>query len=745
MKAIWTIARRDLRALFDHPTGYILLVVFLAVNDFLFFRQAYLSGSASLRPMLQLLPWLFLFFVPAVTMRALAEDLRSGVVEVVLAQPVTELQLVLGKYLGQLLFVEVALALTLGLPLGLSVAAHLQIGVIIAQYVGASLLAAAFAAVGVWASSVTPNQITAFIVGVTVMFLMILIGVDPVIGGLPTFLASLVTSLAVLQHFENIARGVIDLRDAIYFLTIIAIFMMLAYAAIMRRKLARQGANRRRLALGTWVVVAIFVVVDLFGHQIGGRLDLTPGHAYSLSRASKTVLHNLDDLVTVTLFASQQLPTEVAGTKRDVEDLLRDMRSAGGGNFRLLIRNPGDDTTAATAARSLGIPPIQFNVIGASELQVKQGYLGLAIQYAGDSKTIPFVQHPEDLEYRVISMIRDLTRTGRPAVAVLASRATGAPGQQGPSYNAVRQALGENYDVQTLSLSDTAPISDSVRALVLLDAPLTVPDSELQRLQAYLKRGGGALVLADGMQISQQGFMASARPIAWNALLKPYGLAIMPDMVFDLRSNERVSFAVQGGRVLVAYPFWLRALSTRMVPANQDQEALLLPWASSVDTIKAQPGTVTPLFVTSRAAGLEQGRAFISPQRDFPRDSLGVQLVAAQVNPFGADSVGEYRGRLVVVGNSQFATDRYAQSDPNGVVFIQNAVDWLAQDEALIGIRSKNRNPPPLVFTSAGVQSGVRYANVIGLPLLVVVFAGLRMYRRRRRARERYESAGGQS
>jgi ABC-2 type transport system permease protein len=138
VKAIWTIARRELRTMFDQPMGYILLVVFIVINDFLFFRQIYLYRVASLRPMLDLLPWMFLFFVPAVTMRSFAEDIRTGTLEVVLAQPITEVQLLLGKFLGQTLFVWFALALTLPIPVGLSLGADLHAGVIIAQYVGAA-------------------------------------------------------------------------------------------------------------------------------------------------------------------------------------------------------------------------------------------------------------------------------------------------------------------------------------------------------------------------------------------------------------------------------------------------------------------------------------------------------------------------------------------------------------------------------------------------------------------------------
>ncbi len=128
MRRIWTVASRELRALFDLPTGYVLLVVFLAINGFLFFRQAYLSNTASLRPMLDLLPWEFLFFVPAVTMRSLAEDIRGGQIEVVLAQPISELELLLGKYLGSVLFLWVALLLTAAIPLGLAAGSDLAMG-----------------------------------------------------------------------------------------------------------------------------------------------------------------------------------------------------------------------------------------------------------------------------------------------------------------------------------------------------------------------------------------------------------------------------------------------------------------------------------------------------------------------------------------------------------------------------------------------------------------------------------------
>ncbi|HET7470353.1 MAG TPA: ABC transporter permease subunit, partial [Gemmatimonadales bacterium] len=247
---IWTIARRELKSLFDLPTGYVLLVAFLALNGFLFFRSAYLSQVASLRPMLDVLPWVFLFFVPAVTMRSLAEDIRGGQIEVVLAQPLSELELLLGKFLASVLFLWIALALTLPIPLALSLGAAMPWPTVIAQYIGAGLLAAGFAGVGTWASSLSRSQITSFILGAVVMFVLILVGLNPLLVGLPAGLAAVAARIGVLSHFDSIGRGVLDLRDVIYFLSLAGVFLALAYGALLSRKLAPSGGARRRLQLG---------------------------------------------------------------------------------------------------------------------------------------------------------------------------------------------------------------------------------------------------------------------------------------------------------------------------------------------------------------------------------------------------------------------------------------------------------------------------------------------------------------
>jgi ABC-type uncharacterized transport system involved in gliding motility auxiliary subunit len=740
VKAIWTIARRELKTLFDQPTGFILLVVFVAINDFLFFRQAYLFRVASLRPMLELLPWIFFFFVPAATMRSLAEDSRAGTLEVVLAQPLTELELLVGKFLGAVLFVWLALALTLPVSMGLSLGADLHLGVILAQYVGAALLAAGFTGVGIWASALAQNQISAFIVGVAVMFVLVLVGLDPLLVGLPPTLGAVAARLGVLSHFRDIARGVIDLRDVIYFTTLAAIFLSLAYVALMGRKLSHKGDALKRLRLGVAMMVAAFVVLNLFGSNIGGRLDLTPGNAYTLSPATRVLARTLDDIVTIKLFVSEDLPPEIALLRRDLDDLLRDYRRAGNGRIRVIVQDPGDDPEAASEARSLGIPPIQFNVVGESQFSVREGFLGLAVQYADQSEVLPFVQRTDDLEYRLSSFIRGMTDTTKATVGYYV--ATSNMQVPGRTFQQFREQLSETHQVRSVDFStDSTQPSAEIDVVVLIGSPDSLTADQIARFQMFFERGGGALIMSGGMELNPQNQAALPTAVAWNSILEPFGVAIRQDMVYDLLSNDQVALPTQFGRMILSYPFWVRALSTRALVVNGEVEAAFMPWTSSIDTSSAVPGTLTPMFVSSDGSGVEENMVMITPNRSmgsFARDSLRQRALAVLVNPMAGAGEPTTQGRLVAVGNTEFVMDGYIDRNPGNATFALNSVDWLAQDETLIAIRAKNRAPPPLVFSSEFMADLVKHANVVGVPVLIVLAAVIWLFRRRQRTRQTY-------
>jgi ABC-type uncharacterized transport system involved in gliding motility auxiliary subunit len=287
-------------------------------------------------------------------------------------------------------------------------------------------------------------------------------------------------------------------------------------------------------------------------------------------------------------------------------------------------------------------------------------------------------------------------------------------------------------------LSDDSVPGPDVDVIVLAGSPDSLPMAQRSRLGAFVERGGGLLVMARGMAIDpNQPYFAMPQPPAWNALLEPYGVRIRADMVYDLVANERVALPTQYGRLLTAYPLWLRAASTRATVVNEDVPSTFLPWSSSVDTTGARPGTVTPLFVSSPNAGVSATQTLLDPQQQFPTDSLAQRLVGVMINPLAAEDTTVPRGRVIVIANDEFAIDRHVRSAPENGIFVLNAVDWLAQDEALIAIRSKDRRPPTLTLTE-GRQALIRYANVVGVPLLLA-FAGLvRLVLRRRMTRRTY-------
>ena len=741
MKPILILARREVKALFDNPAGYVLLAVFLVAHAFFFFGAAYLTNSGSLRPMLEILPKLLLFFAPAVAMRSLAEDARTGQLEVLLAQPITELQLLLGKYLGVVFFLAIAQLLTLPVPLGLTLGAELSWGPILAQYVGSLLLIAAFGAIGVWASCITRSQITAFIVGVAVMFLLVLPGlINPLIVGLSPRLGLVADRLGVLTHFGTIGRGVIDLRDATYFVSLAAIFLTLAFGSLLARKLAVGQGPVRRLRLGVLLLVGALVVVNLLGSYIGGRLDLTPGRAYTLAPATRQLVRELPDIVTIKLFASEELPAEVALMKRDLDDLLRDFREAGQGRIRIVERNPATDAEARKDAQTLGITSVQFNVVGKSELQVKEGYLGLVVQYADGNEPIPFVRRTDDLEYRLAVAIRSLTRPRKPMVGLVA--AMDDWGVEGRTLDMVQEQLSKSYTVVPVSLGDTAALPDSLQALVIAGQPDSLDGVARHRLEAFFDRGGSALIMTTGAPLDGRAPRAVGKEPVWNQLLARFGVKVRPDLVYDLSSNQIVPVpGPNGAPVYMPYPFWVRAQAGGETVITDGVGEVFLPWTSTVQVVPGAHTTVYPLLMTSRLASVAEGDIDLNPQREFPPVDPKPRMLAAAAQ--AGDSGGGPRGRVVVVGNMEFATDRYASSSTENAVFALNAIDWLSQDESLISIRSRDRRPPRLLFSSPALQQGVKYANLVGLPVLLAIYGLVRLTARRRRSLQPWRPLAG--
>jgi ABC-2 type transport system permease protein len=734
MRRIWTVARHEVRGYFDQPTAYVLIVAFLGISLFLAFRTMYAMGVASLRPLFDLLPLLFAIFIPAATMRSLAEERRSRTLEWLLAQPVSETEVVVGKFLGDWLFVMLALAGTLPTALGVLFLSEADTGIVVAQYIGAGLLAAQFVAIGLWASSFTRNQITSFIVAAAVSFALFLIGLPIVQIGLPPVLAGAVARLSVVTHFENVARGVVDLRDVVYFASATALFLFMALGAVLRDRLSHGRAEWQRLRVAVGVVAVLVVMVNLLGSYLRGRIDLTSGNLYTLERGTRELLGDLDDIVQVKLFASAELPPELQLQLRDVRDLLADMRGASNGSLVVEVVDPDRDDEAASEAAGLGIYPVEFNVLRDDEFQIRRGYYGLAVVYADRSDVTPVIQRTDDLEFRLASAIYNMTATERVGIAYMQGYGTARLGD----VPGLMQSLGERYDMRALNLAVAEPPAisrDSTEVLVVAGPTEPLDTSVVQRIRDFVDAGGAALLLLESVTLDDESPVALPLQSGLEPLLEDRGVAIIPRLVLDLASSERVNVGRQGiFQVIAPYPLWPIARPASSHAITSGLNALTMGWAAPLEI--RDSASVQALWTTSEAGGLHGIGDPILPNQEWnvPETELARRTLGVAVTP----PEGDARGRLVVVGDASFIEPQFIQANPGNLSFLANAIDWLAQEEALIRIRSKDRTPPNLVFESDASRNVLKWGNLVGMPLIFVLVGFWRVTGRRRRAEGRW-------
>lgn len=235
LKTVYALFKKELMSYFNSPIAYIFIGVFLVVGNWLFFKSFFLAGQASMRGFFDLLPWMFLFLAPSLTMRLWAEEKKSGTVEFLLTLPVTDWQVVLAKFFGSLVFLFVTLILTATLPISIAFLGDIDFGPVIGGYIGALFLGGSYLALGLFISSLTKNQIIAFVLGIVACFSMFIIGADFALMGAPSFLAPIMKFLGLGSHFYNISKGVIDSRDIIYYCSFIFIFLWLNARVIESR------------------------------------------------------------------------------------------------------------------------------------------------------------------------------------------------------------------------------------------------------------------------------------------------------------------------------------------------------------------------------------------------------------------------------------------------------------------------------------------------------------------------------
>ncbi len=519
---------------------------------------------------------------------------------------------------------------------------------------------------------------------------------------------------------------------------------------------------------GLIIFLAIIVLVNLVSISIFYRIDLSKGHVYSLSKASKEVVKNLDDRLVIKAYFTKNLPDQLADTRRFVRDLLSEYQAYSHGKLRFEFIDPGDEEKLKREAQKNQIQPVSMRVAEHDQFTVKEVYLGLAFLYEGKTETIPLVQNTQGLEYDITSTIKKITSIGLVKIAMYAKEDPNVKEMMqrfrgiSNNYQTVREMLSKNYEIQNTDLNDK--IKDDVKMLIFAGTKDSLSDKQLYNLDQFVMRGGKLLVFQDRIDANIQN--QTANPIKSNifTLLSSYGIKIKSDIVEDADCNAIQVQRRQGFFSIatpVKYPPLIVANNVNkknVIVKNLDQIQLI--FASPIDSTGIAKGVkFTPLIYSSNHSDLITGPRYNISYMNFMRKDLesmlqgGPYILAAmyqgKFKSYFADNA-DYKdakkesenSTIIVVGDSDFITELGAGKNPSNIDFCLNSVDYLSGNDILIGLRSREVAYKPLKELTPSGRKIVKWINVLLSAILLIIFGILRYkaeLKRRKHIGEVYE------
>ncbi|MFN5588402.1 MAG: Gldg family protein [Holosporales bacterium] len=556
------LVHKEWSAYFATPLAYVFLTLYLLLSGLLtFFIGGFLDrNQADLQAFFTFQPWLCLIFVPALSMRSVAEERKSGTLELLLTLPLGSAQAVLAKWLACWGFCMLALLLTMPFWVTVNLLGHPDNGVVAVSYAAHALLMGAFAAIGVFASCLSRQQVTAFIIGVVSCFFFILSG-TPLVQKLlapwaPLAVSDTIAAFSVLGHVDGISRGLVAVKSVCFLVLLMVTFYISAVAALQRRFML--------LPISGLVLLGGNILLRLLFPT--AAWDVTQEKLYALSDGSKRVLAKLEEPVTLRFYYSsalgQSAPTYATYARR-IEELLRTYVDVSRGKLRLLLIDPEPFSENEDAALAQGLQGIRLNAGG------DKAYFGLVASNSTDGReAIGFFQPEREafLEYDITRMIQNLSHPARPRIAVLSALSIdGDPmalfttGRSDKPW-AVLSHLRQLFEVTVLPPESTTIPEDT--NLLILVQPEELPLKALYAVDQFAVGGGRLLAFIDPFpelrRVRTQMILNKESEETLAKLLATWGLAMDTSMIVaDSRYARKVSIRVDDRDIDVPHLGWL--------------------------------------------------------------------------------------------------------------------------------------------------------------------------------------------
>jgi|GEM_PF-38582 len=758
LRDIRTVFLRELKVYFNSPIAYIVIIAFLVIAAWFFVSHVFINGEATINDFLDIVPFLFVFFIPAVAMRLLSEEYKSGTIEVLTTLPVRTSDIVIAKFLSALALISIMILLTAIHPFTLLFLGRLDIGQVVCSYLGMILLGAAFLSIGLFASSLTSNQIIAFIVGLVICFAFFMLGkVTPVV---PSGLVTVFEYAGTDSHFASITRGVIDSRDLVYYFSIIGFFYLLSLYFVNKFKFSLYSGATLTTVLG------ILIVINYFSFYFFGRLDLSEGKVYSLSKASRELVAGLDDELVVKAYFNRGLPSQYADIRSYLEDLLNEYRVYSRGKMKFEFLDPGADERISREAVAMGIYPVSLTQIARDKYELQKTFMGAVFLYADKRETMPFIQNTTGLEYDISSRIRKVTRAAEKKVGFLTGHQEIDPTLD---FGQVFDRLSRICETRSVNLSEGSPVPDDIDALMVIGPKQRLTEREIYSIDQFLMKGKPVAFFIDRYDINMQSFMTRPIDTGMDGILSFYGIGLEKGLIFDPRCQRIMLTQNQGPFMFqqpVDYPLLPRVTDFKKDNVLvKSQNVLTLPFVSPLE-----PGQDSEvLAMSSDESWLNENPYFVSPvpsqpYQPGPSSKKGPFVLAAicqkkfasfyanrpvpplekkepqgekkkpskPLNEILPETIREGQpSRILVVGTSKMVDPKLSGNDSPNMNFFLNTIDWLSQDEKLISIRSKGAVFRPLKPVPDAVRLAVKWINFLLMPAVLVVFGVMRWRRRK--------------
>jgi len=697
--------------------------------------NVFLLGQADLRAFFAMMPMFSMVLVPALTMRSWAEERGRGTLELLHAFPVSSSALVWGKLVAVWLICAACLLGTLSVPLLVAGLGDLDPGPVLGGYLGALCLAAALVALTQFVGGLARNQVTAFVLGFLVAAAAMFVQVRAV-------------NLA--ERFTNIARGVLELRDLVFYLGIAAGFAALD---AIRLEVAKGGRGSFREVLALIPLPLTIAALTIAGQYIPQRADLTRDRLYSLNQGSLDVLDALTEPIRLQLYFSERLPARFGPLADLVVTLAEQYDDAGGDRVTLEIVDPDSDPEMAEEARALGIEKTIANTTTEGRIETVSIWFGIALVSENRQEVFPSVGSIANIEYDLTSAILRLSKRERPRVVLLGpthAEAGGVSfsvdGDMKPLYRELRKL----YRVSQIAVTaETAIDLADVDAVFAWGLPY-FSESQLYALDQYIVSGGQLTLLVSGMRVDPHILLAQALlGSRADEFYDHLGFRATRTLVSD-NNCTKIKYTNTRPPVLESYTLFPE-LSQRLGGLDAKHSAttyldtLVLPWSSALEVSVREGIRAHIIGRTSEEAWIQEEDWVIDPKSvpgpsSFDRYTLGLALEGRFDSFFDAPPEGlsdpdfQREGSVpttVLVWGSEHVLTQANQSSI--LQWATHSAGFMSHRNQLGDVDRRENAFSPIRETDASEKRRIRWLSVTVVPAIILALALVRAHLRKRR------------